>query len=61
MSRIYEALQKAESERKLERREPELEIPDQPVSATMTTALAEPEDPVFGSRPHGAPAESRWT
>jgi capsular exopolysaccharide synthesis family protein len=47
MSRIYEALQKAESERKLDRREPELEIPDPPVSATMTTALAEPEDPVF--------------
>jgi capsular exopolysaccharide synthesis family protein len=47
MSRIYEALQKAESERKLDRREPELEIPDPPVSGTMTTALAEPEDPVF--------------
>jgi protein-tyrosine kinase len=47
MSRIYEALQKAESERKLDRREPELGIPDQPVSPTMTTAVAEPEDPVF--------------
>jgi protein-tyrosine kinase len=47
MSRIYEALQKAESERKLERREPDLGIPDEPVSAAMTTAVAEPEDPVF--------------
>lgn len=51
MSRIYEALQKAESERKLERREPELRIPDLPVSATMTAAVAEPEDAVF-SMPH---------
>ena len=33
MSRIYEALQKAESERKLERREPELEIPEQSVAS----------------------------
>ena len=49
MSRIYEALQKAESERKLERREPELGIPDPPVSAAMTTAVAEPEDAVFSS------------
>lgn len=40
MSRIYEALQKAESERKLERREPELRIPEQPAAA----AVAEPED-----------------
>lgn len=47
MSRIYEALQKAESERKLERREPELGIADQPASATMSTAVAEPEDAVF--------------
>jgi protein-tyrosine kinase len=47
MSRIYEALQKAESERKLERREPELEIPDQPASATMSTAVAEAEDAAF--------------
>jgi protein-tyrosine kinase len=47
MSRIYEALQKAESERKFERREPEFEIPDEP--AAMTTALAEPEDPVFST------------
>jgi capsular exopolysaccharide synthesis family protein len=47
MSRIYEALQKAESERKLERREPDLEIPDPPGNTTMTTALAEPEDAVF--------------
>jgi capsular exopolysaccharide synthesis family protein len=47
MSRIYEALQKAESERKLERREPELDIPDPPASAAMTTALADPDDTVF--------------
>jgi capsular exopolysaccharide synthesis family protein len=47
MSRIYEALQKAESERKLDRREPELDIPHQPASATMTTAVAEPDDAVF--------------
>jgi capsular exopolysaccharide synthesis family protein len=43
MSRIYEALQKAESERKLERREPELGVPEQPASP-MTTAVADPED-----------------
>jgi protein-tyrosine kinase len=47
MSRIYEALQKAESERKSERREPELGIPDEPASATMTTAVADPDDAVF--------------
>jgi protein-tyrosine kinase len=46
MSRIYEALQKAESERKLERREPELGSPDEPASAAMTTAVADP-DAVF--------------
>jgi protein-tyrosine kinase len=49
MSRIYEALQKAESERKLERREPELGIPDQPASAAMTTAVADPDDAVFAT------------
>jgi protein-tyrosine kinase len=47
MSRIYEALQKAESERKFERREPEFEIPDQP--AAMTTAVADPEDTAFST------------
>jgi protein-tyrosine kinase len=49
MSRIYEALQKAESERKLERREPEPRIPEHPVSAAMgaTAAVAEPEVAVF--------------
>src|SRR5258706_9889463 len=47
MSRIYEALQKAESERKLDRREPELDIPNQPASARMTTAVADPDDAVF--------------
>jgi capsular exopolysaccharide synthesis family protein len=46
MSRIYEALQKAESERKSERREPELEATDEPVSAA-STAVAEPEDAAF--------------
>jgi capsular exopolysaccharide synthesis family protein len=49
MSRIYEALQKAESERKLDRREPELGTPDHTVSTTMTTAVAESEDPVFAT------------
>src|SRR5258706_13845450 len=47
MSRIYEALQKAESERKLDRREPELDIPNQPASATMTTAVADPDGAGF--------------
>jgi capsular exopolysaccharide synthesis family protein len=47
MSRIYEALQKAESERKSERREPELGTPEEPASAAMTTAVADPEDAVF--------------
>ena len=40
MSRIYEALQKAESERKLERREPEPRVPENPVSAAMGAAAA---------------------
>src|SRR5260370_5111686 len=47
MSRIYEALKKAESERKLDRRDPELDIPNQPASAAMTTAVADPDDAVF--------------
>jgi capsular exopolysaccharide synthesis family protein len=47
MSRIYEALQKAESERKSERREPETGIADEPASAAMTTAVADPDDTVF--------------
>lgn len=49
MSRIYEALQKAESERKLERREAEPRIAEQPVSPGMVAAaaVAEPEDVVF--------------
>src|SRR2546427_8212466 len=46
MSRIYEALQKAESERKSERREPELPPTDEPLSAA-STAVAEPEDAAF--------------
>jgi capsular exopolysaccharide synthesis family protein len=49
MSRIYEALQKAESERKSERREPELGVPDQLASPAMTTAVAEPEDAAFST------------
>jgi protein-tyrosine kinase len=49
MSRIYEALQKAESERKSERREPELGVPEQLAGAAMTTAVAEPEDAVFST------------
>ena len=41
MSRIYEALQKAESERKLERQEPEPQIPEPAYSAPVyTTAVA---------------------
>jgi protein-tyrosine kinase len=49
MSRIYEALQKAESERKLERRETEPRIPEHPVSAAIgaAAAVAEPDDAVF--------------
>jgi len=39
MSRIYEALQKAESERKLERREPEPRVPEN-LSAAMGAAAA---------------------
>src|SRR6201986_921477 len=51
MSRIYEALQKAESERKLDRREPELRVPDQPIPAGMgaTAALAEPDDTLLSA------------
>jgi protein-tyrosine kinase len=49
MSRIYEALQKAESERKSDRREPESEIQDQPPSAAMSTAVADPDDAVFAT------------
>jgi len=46
MSRIYEALQKAESERKLERREPEPRPAEQPISAGIgvSAAVAEPEE-----------------
>jgi protein-tyrosine kinase len=40
MSRIYEALQKAESERKSERREPEPRVPEHPVSAAIGAAAA---------------------
>ena len=52
MSRIYEALQKAESERKLERREPELRVPDQTAAAAMsgTTAVAESDERLLMSR-----------
>ncbi len=48
MSRIYEALQKAESERKLERREPEPRTPE-PLSPGIgaAAAVAEPEEAVF--------------
>jgi Mrp family chromosome partitioning ATPase len=58
MSRIYEALQKAESERKLERREPEPRTLEQLVSPGLgaASAVAEPEDaalpaPGFDERP----------
>jgi protein-tyrosine kinase len=46
MSRIYEALQKAESERKQDRPEPEPRLPEQPVSAALTMAIAEADDPL---------------
>jgi capsular exopolysaccharide synthesis family protein len=46
MSRIYEALQKAESERKSDRRDPELQATDEPISAA-STAVAEHEDAAF--------------
>jgi len=51
MSRIYEALQKAESERKLERRELDLRIPEHTASGAMgaTAALADPEDAVLAT------------
>ena len=52
MSRIYEALQKAESERKLERREPELGIPDQSASAAVTRPVRIRTQPAR-SRPPG--------
>ncbi len=53
MSRIYEALQKAESERKLERREPEPREPEQPISTGMiaATAVAEPEESLLPPPP----------
>jgi protein-tyrosine kinase len=46
MSRIYEALQKAETERKLERREPEPRTPEQSVSAAIyaSAAVAEADE-----------------
>ena len=49
MSRIYEALQKAESERKSERREPEPRMPEHPVSAAIgaAAAVAEPEERIL--------------
>jgi protein-tyrosine kinase len=52
MSRIYEALQKAESERQLERRE-EPRLPEHSVSASTgaAAAVAEPEDAVYAD-PH---------
>jgi protein-tyrosine kinase len=57
MSRIYEALQKAESERKLERREPEPWIAEQSANAGMgaAAAVAEPEDAVLTSPVYAEP------
>jgi protein-tyrosine kinase len=53
MSRIYEALQKAESDRKLDRREPEPRTPEAPVnSALYATAVATAEEE------HGASADA---
>jgi protein-tyrosine kinase len=51
MSRIYEALQKAESERKLERREPEPRVPENPVSAAMGAAAAVAENEERAAEP----------
>jgi protein-tyrosine kinase len=66
MSRIYEALQKAESERKLEHREPE-RAAEQPFSAAA--AVAEHDDAVFTppsfgetpapTEPYGEPSARR--
>src|ERR1700756_1978937 len=56
MSRIYEALQKAESERKLERREPEAGVSDQLARGAVTTAVADPEDAVFATPRFAEPA-----
>ncbi|MGH9596617.1 MAG: CpsD/CapB family tyrosine-protein kinase, partial [Edaphobacter sp.] len=56
MSRIYEALQKAESERKLEQREPETRVPEeQPsgVGISAATAVAEPQGPIYDTRRFG--------
>jgi protein-tyrosine kinase len=45
MSRIYEALQKAESERRLERREPERRTPEEPFNAAIyASAVATAEE-----------------
>ncbi len=72
MSRIYEALQKAESERKLDRREPEPRIPEQPISAGVgaAAAVAEPEETVFPApnfverpfvnEPYAQPPATAW-
>jgi len=49
MSRIYEALQKAEAERNLEQREPEPRKPEHPVSLGGATAVAEVEDLAIAS------------
>ncbi len=62
MSRIYEALQKAESERKTERREPEPRAPEQPFAAQQfaATAVAEAEaaEPEYGGGFNTEPAAS---
>jgi protein-tyrosine kinase len=66
MSRIYEALQKAESERKLERREPEPQAAEPSFSEPMhaTAAVAEPEEeraaPIV-TQPHVEAAYTRRT
>jgi len=67
MSRIYEALQKAESERKLERREPEPQAPEPtysaPVHTTAAVAVADEEhthSPIV-TEPYVEPAYVRQT
>jgi protein-tyrosine kinase len=61
MSRIYEALQKAESERKLERREPEPRTPEQSVhSPIYASAVATAEEEQASFTPAAEPyAETR--
>ena len=57
MSRIYEALQKAESERKTERREPEARVLEAPDTAEQFVAAAVPE-PEYELKPRSLYADA---